>query len=464
MSTLQDVHTLVEQRLGLATTPNRRADFEDLLRGLSNGDLETLVAQLRAHNVSAPIWQALVKALAIGETYFFRDHHHFALLREHILPTLIAQRRKSGILSLNITCIGCATGEEPYSVAMLLNEMLPDLERWHVRLVGMDVNGQALAIARQGWYRQWSFRMTDERIYTYFDRVGSGYQLKPTIRERVEFRLANLFDMLPVPQCDLILCRNVLLYFTPQRVADAEALLNDMLYPGGWLMLGPSEALHEPRKGWITHLHPSAPIYQKAQTGDGVAFREHSNPRRGTGVLSPLPILQRSVTQNLPPISYAAAVAAHQREEHDTTDRILAALLRAEPHHAPAHVLLAARYADKRRVDDAHRHLDIALHLEPLSADAYYLRGLLHLEANTPDLARRALRNALYCQRTHALAAYTLGTLLIREGEIARALRLWESAREVIRKRPPDAPLSDISTMTAKQLDTLLRDNLAGWS
>jgi len=464
VSTLQAVHALVEQRLGLATTPNRRADFEDLLHELSAGDMESLIAQLRTHDVTAPIWQAMVEALAIGETYFFRDRSHFTLLREQILPAMIAQRRKSGDLSLNITCMGCATGEEPYSIAMLLTEMLPDRERWHLRIVGMDVNGQALAIARQGWYRQWSFRLTDESIYTYFDRVDNGYRLKPAIREMVEFRFANLFDVPPVPQCDLILCRNVLLYFTPQRAADAESLLNEMLYPSGWLMLGPSEALHEPRKGWITHVHPSAPIYQKALNGDEIAFREHHKPKVVTAVLKPLPPAPRPPAQALTPLSYESAVAAHQREEHDTTDRILAALLHAEPHHAPAHVLIAARYADKRRIDDAHRHLDIALHIEPLNADAYYLRGLLHLEANTPELARRALQNALYCQRTHALAAYTLGTLLIRSGEIPRALRLWENAREVIRKHPAETPLSDISTMTAKQLDALLRDNLAGWS
>jgi chemotaxis protein methyltransferase CheR len=223
VSTIQAIHALVEQRLGLATTPNRRADFEDLLRELSGGDMEALIAQLRASDSTAPIWQAMVKALAIGETYFFRDRNHFTLLRESILPALIAQRRASGDLALNITCMGCATGEEPYSIAMLLTEMLPDRPNWLVRIVGLDINGQALEMARRGWYRQWSFRMTDESIYTHFERIENGYQLKPYIRQMVEFRLANLLDGLPVPQFDLILCRNVLLYFTPQRAADAEA-------------------------------------------------------------------------------------------------------------------------------------------------------------------------------------------------------------------------------------------------
>lgn len=465
LSTLSAVSALIEQRLGLALTPNRRADYEELLQELARGDLNALIAQLDAAPESAPVWQALIKALAISETYFFRDRGHFSVLRSHILPALIDQRRQARDLTLNVACVGCATGEEPYSIAMLLDELLPDRADWLLHIVGMDINAHALEIARRGLYRPWSFRLNDDDVYRYFDRIENNYQLKPEVRAMVTFQFGNLLDALPVPQYDLILCRNVLLYFSPARAADAESLIHKLLFPGGWLLLGPSEALHEPRGPWITHLHPAAPIYQKAPRPDEAGFRPQQPvmPHAPTRPVITPPAQRRSDTKPFT-FSYEAAVTAHQQEDHAATERILAALLQAEPHHARAHVLMAVRYADKRQFEEAHRHLDAALHAEPLLADAYYLRGLLFMETNALLQARQALQNALYCQRGHVLASYTLGTLLMSAGDIPRALKMWKNAREMLNTLPPNTPLTEFSAMTASQLDAVLRAHLTGWA
>jgi chemotaxis protein methyltransferase CheR len=455
MTMMYSAGDLIEQRLGLATGSQRAADLQQLISELSNGSSRALLNVLRESDDQHTAWQDLIQRLAIGETYFFRDQAHFDLLRTRILPPLIQQRREHGELVLSLGSIGCATGEEPYSLAILLYELLPDIDRWMIRLHGMDINLKALEAARRGVYRPWSFRMADHLLNPYFDRTPEGLRLKAHIRAMVTFRPLNLVKAVPLPQYDVLLCRNVLLYFTPSRAAAAEAVLNEMLYPGGWLFLAQSEALRDKRHGWTTHLFPGAPAYQKALRREEAEIREHRLE----------PIVEKR-TQPVPDSEsdYQAAVSARHAGQPAEAQRQLIALLADQPNHAPAHALMACLYADQKRIPEAHVHLDTALHLEPLMADAYYVRGLLHYERGDHESARQALQHALYCQRTHPLASFMLGTLLARSGGIPRALKLWQSALQVISTLDAERPISDLSDITARQLEGMIAEQLAGWS
>ncbi|MBZ0286222.1 MAG: protein-glutamate O-methyltransferase, partial [Anaerolineae bacterium] len=210
---LAQASELIEQRTGLAVGAQFRLDLKTILSELAHGDLPQFLAALRTSSDTAPEWQALLRALTIGETYFFRDAPTFERLRTSILPDLILERRQKGRYDLTIWSAGCAGGEEVYSIAILLHELLPDLQRWTIRLIGTDINAQALENAQKGVYRDWSFRHTHRDLQTrYFDLTPGGWQIKGYLQALPLFRQGNISQGAPHPACDLVFCRNTLLY------------------------------------------------------------------------------------------------------------------------------------------------------------------------------------------------------------------------------------------------------------
>jgi chemotaxis protein methyltransferase CheR len=443
---IQEASALIEARTGLACGVQPRVRLDSVLADLSGGDLAGFVQRLRATPESAPDWQSLMRALVIGETYFFRNRVHFNLLASHILPELAARRDK-----LTIWSTGCSTGEETYSLAITLYERLPDLS---TTLIGTDINQRALEAARYGLYREWAFRQTDDTFRTtYFDAVEGGYRVKPFIRSMPVFRAANLLNGAPVTGVDLIFCCNLLLYFEDSAVSRAEDVLYDALAPGGWLILSPAEALRFRRARWTTHLFPGAVAYQKPLTTKQVVDVQWNNHR--PPAVSPQP----SVAVN--PRLYPAAVEAFRADQYDEAARLINELLNHEPRHAAGLTLAACLGADRGDLETANRHLQAALKTAPLHADAHYLNGLLLLEAGEDEAAVEAFRAALYCQQGHPLAAMILGGLHARQGDEARARRVWASALAALEAQPPDAFVCDLSDMTVEGVMSFLNSQLA---
>lgn len=455
---IRHIASLIEQRTGLATNATRRSDLDSLLTELAGGDLPDFLARLRQEDLQTPTWQGVIRALAIGETYFFRDEGHFQVLRTRILPPLIASRRHQGNLTLNLWSAGCASGEEPYSLAILLHQLLPDLERWTINLVATDINIQNLDAARRAVYRPWSFRQPDQDLSPYFEPVDEGMRLRPFIKKMVNFQQTNVLNGAPLNGIDIIFCRNMLLYFAPEHIVTAEAVLRDALTPGGWLFLGHSESLKRGQTEWLTHLFPGAPIYQKPLTNNvqraGTARQSLPNPSVEIVKIPKLPE---------PEADYDHALRAYRNQDYVEARHLLTRLVTARPDDAQAWLLLACLAADRQDLADAHRSLDRALQADALLADAHYLRALLYREEDQPDATFQALRAALYCQRNHPLAGYLLSTIYAQSGEFYRAVKLWETVRGAIAGLAADEPVSDFSDMTAGQLDSLIKEQLAGW-
>jgi chemotaxis protein methyltransferase CheR len=455
---LKQASALIEERTGIAIHGQFYPALDELLAALSREDAVTYLQRLRDSRETDSAWQKLIETLTIGETYFLREEAHFQLLQNRVLPELIKQRRKQGSLHLNLWSVGCASGEEPYSLAITLHEILPDIEQWTIRLVGTDLNAAALHMARRGVYRKWAFRHTDLDFQVqYFDPTSDGLQIKPHIRELVSFRHANLFNGPPMPQFDIILSRNVLLYFSSAHARRAETLFYDALIPGGWLFMGQAEGIHHQRERWIAHMVSGGMVYQKSplmlNTAHSTTPRQPHSPAGTHSV--------RTKPQNR--LSYNAALRALQREDFDEAEQRLSGFLAEKPDHAPAHLLRAYIQASRRRLSEAHATVDTALRLNPLLADAHYLRALLLIEEGKTAEARKALRATLYSQRNHPLASFMLGNICAQIGELVRANRYWENTRCAIIDLAADSPVSDISDITAGQLNALVNEQLRGW-
>lgn len=221
-------------------------------------------------------WKELLLLLTTGESYFFRDSGQFFLLKNIILPELIAYQRNSwqqqGKMqpTLRIWSAGCSTGEEAYSLAILLTEILPDWQSWHLHILGTDINIESIKKARKGLYSSWSFRTVDEqKKNTYFIPAKNGWQIKDSIRQLVKFEYGNLVkDNFPdfsadIANMDLIVCRNVFVYFEPEAIAQVLQKFYQTLRPGGYLFTAHAELYGQQLGDFVSKVFPQSVIYQR---------------------------------------------------------------------------------------------------------------------------------------------------------------------------------------------------------
>ncbi len=239
------IRDLVRDRAAIVLEPGKEylavTRLDPVVRRAGLGSLSELVATLRADDDPA-LGEQVVDALTTNETTFFRDVHPFESLRTHILPALIERKRLSR--SLFIWSAGCSSGQEPYSVAMLIREDFPELAGWQVSILGTDVSAAMLQRARTGRYGQIEVNrgLPAHLLVKYFRRAGLSWEIDASIRAMVRFRRQNLVDPWPsFPSIDLVLMRNVMIYFDVAAKQEILARIRDVLAPHGYLLLGTSE-------------------------------------------------------------------------------------------------------------------------------------------------------------------------------------------------------------------------------
>lgn len=231
---------------------------------------------------SSQEWQKFVVDITNLESYFFRDQGQFFLLKNYILPEIIQRQQHSK--TLRICSAGCSTGEEPYSLAILLKEMIPELEQWNLVILGIDINQEALQKAKTGIYRPWSFRNVDEEIkQRHFQLINNQYHLAQPIKEMLNFQALNLVkDSFPqtnteLRDLDLILCRNVFIYFELSAIAKVLDKFYQTLQPGGYLITGHAELSEQNLSQFQTKVFPESLIYQR-QTDNSDDIPQLSQP------------------------------------------------------------------------------------------------------------------------------------------------------------------------------------------
>ncbi len=210
----------------------------------------------------------IMDILTINETYFFRESPQFKVFTDEVIPEIITAKTAEGNKTLRIWSAGCSSGEEPYTIAMLLRG-IPELNGWKREIVGTDISNRVLQQARLGVYGKSSFRVTDDAyIKRFFVEQGDGFRVCDEIRDMVSFSHFNLFDtdrMVMLGKMDLIFCRNVIIYFdsaAKKRVVESFATV---LYDGGFLLLGHSESLMNITSRFTLHHFKNDVIYQKPE-------------------------------------------------------------------------------------------------------------------------------------------------------------------------------------------------------
>ncbi len=365
-------------------------------------------------------WEVLLEELSVGETYFFREPDQLAFLREGVLPGVAARAGPEGVRAWSAAC---ATGEEAYTLAMLLGEAGCS----GFRVLGTDVVRSRLAAAERGSYRRWSLRgVPDDAAGRWFTREGDRFRVRDEVRSAVAFAPLNLADPRRAYVAagawgmDLVFCRNVLIYLDDATVRHVAARLIDALAPDGWLFPGASDPP-------LQELVPCEVV----RTGGGVAYRR---PRRA----SPRPLATAGPSQRTP----AAASTPPAGPPLRAGGSPVAAAPPVPAAPAPDAAEAAARVralADRGALDEAGTACAAALELHRDSAELLVLHSTLLFAARRFADAAAAARRALYLDRGCAVAHLALGSALARAGDAGAARRAFRVAAGLLRASPGGA-------------------------
>lgn len=239
-----------------------KARLGALLQELKLDSIADLVICLRQRQ-SQHLLTRIVEAMVTTETFFFRDHHPFEALHKSVLPELIERRRDKR--RLNIWCAAASTGQEPYSVAMLLHDHFPELATWQVRLLGTDISDEMLTRCREAVYSQAEVNrgLPAKLLVKHFRQEGNIWRLNHDIRRMVEFQPLNLAQgWPPFPKWDLVLLRNVMIYFAEETKKAILGRLAHVLQPDGYLLLGSAETTFFLDKTYRRVEHHKTGFYQ----------------------------------------------------------------------------------------------------------------------------------------------------------------------------------------------------------
>lgn len=393
-------------------------------------------------------WSALASEITIGETFFFRYAEQFAALSGRILPDIIARNRESR--RIRIWSAGCSTGAEPYSIAILLkNIMGEDIADWRITILGTDIDEQALAIARSGVFSPWALRALTpddrERYFTTQDGPGvRRYALKPQYRSMVRFEQQNLMDFLretaplQFSEFDLVLCRNVLIYFSLETGAAIVRRLGGSLSPQGWLLLGHAEP------------NPAFTGFLSVENLPGtVAYRP-------PGLKAP----SEPATEAPGPAPARPAAKAPARPRMPARRPAAATPAPAAPQPAQASLDLIKAQADRGDLAGARSLLDAALLASPLDARLHFYDGLVRLGSRDVARAEAALRRALFLDKDFAMAHYQLGLLMLDSGRLGQARRSLTNAAHAVARMAADDPVPEGDGLMAGELVELVRATL----
>jgi chemotaxis protein methyltransferase CheR len=453
-SVLERAALRVSALLGLHFPETRRRELrQGLLRAteeLGAGD-DTTLEWLAKPELSRRELDVLASHLTVGETYFFREKAVFRALETEILPALIDERQKTS-RALRIWSAGCCTGEEPYSLAMLLEQLIPDLDCWDISILGTDVNPRFLRRATEGLYNTWSFRDVDARIQQRFftPRAPGRYEISPDVKRRVRFQHLNLVeDAFPSPlngtwELDLVLCRNVLMYFAGTTASEVIARVRRCLLPGGWLVVSPSETAQALFQG-----------FSQVHCQDAILYRRDAEPR---------PVTHTPAIDGNEEVQTGSSSVRRRRSSRSSvrvparTDRPV----RTErPNAGMSLAALARSAADRGQLDSALECCERALATHKLDPAIHHLHATILDELGRPHDAARALGRALYVDPDFVLAHFALGRLAQKLCQFRKARKHFDNVLFLLRRAAPESELPESEGLTAGHLAELTRGLLS---
>jgi len=469
--------------------------WRDLERGVCSAvnefgfdDVQSCVQWLMTSPLTKNQIEILASHLTVGETYFFREKKSFEILKEHILPELI-RARSSTEKRLRIWSAGCATGEEPYSIAISLDKILPDLKDWNITVLATDINPRFLQKASEGIYNEWSFRDTLPGVkLKYFKKINEGhYAILPHVKKLATFSYLNLVeDVYPsllnnTNAMDVIFCRNVLMYFSQNNQKKVIQNLYRCLVDEGWLVVSPSETSHVLFSRFETVNYPGATFYKKRLAGlrdqrPGLLDYEEvinqplttrpeletteSEIEYRTGGLiyeiSPPSTDHRPPAPNL----YTEALTLYEKGFYSEAEEKIAILLSQEQDEPKAMLLMARVYANQGKLSDALELCEKAIAADKLNPGSHFLLATILQEQGRVEEAVASLKRVLYLDQNFILAHFALGNLALRQGKFKESEKHFKNALALLHDYRNEEILLESEGVTAGRLKEIIKSTV----
>lgn len=429
----------------------------------------TLNMQMKALNIIAPEkylsflesdteeskqeWKALIKSITTGESYFFRDKGHFFLLQNKILPELI--KKKQNQRSLRIWSAGCATGEEPYSIAILLDMLLPNLKGWDIFIIGTDINEESLKKAARGIYSEWSFRMVDKNVQEkYFKKHNDEWEVNENIKKMVKFQYGNLIEDRFFSQnhelssMDIIICRNVFIYFEKEAISSVLNKFQRILNPGGYIVTGHAELYGHDLTNLSQIMFPEAVLYKKTAE----VKVQPAESRRGKSVTRPVPPVLRSNKAKTPDPKLRIEGLIKQGHYTEAIDKAEAFLITHKDNY-DLFCLLAQAYANSGDYEKAANACRSAMHINAGSAGPYLLLAQVSEAEGNDEEAKALLKKAIYLDPAFIAAYCELGGLYEKANDVPRAGKARAAAIELLKSLPSEATVKPYDITAGELLE-----------
>lgn len=472
-------------KIGLSFPPK---SWPELARGmkaaardLGCGCADSCMREIMLTPMTRPQIEILASHLTVGETYFFREKRSLAVLENHILPELIKDRRQRG-RRLRLWSAGCASGEEAYTLAILLSRTIPDLKDWQVHLLATDINPLALEKANRGLYGKWSFRDTPTEIREqYFLHQERHWEILPSLKQMVSFAYLNLAED-PYPSLvnqtnamDLIFCRNVLLYFSQAQARKVLQKLAQSLVEGGWLIVSLTETSLAHSIPLVTVNFPEAMVYRKDSRRAGAIERVgiQGEPQAACPALPHLVNLAETKAERLEEPSGFQPAGALPPEAVPLAAPEPAPVFGLEvgetaktgesatPARVEDMVACARKWADQGDLAAALNWCDQAVTADRLNPAWHYLRAAILQEQNAVADAVLALRKALYLDREFVMAHFALGNLALQQSNPRDARKHFDNALALLSGHQQDEQLPEGEGITAGRLKEIVLSTMA---
>lgn len=425
-NTEADFVQLILERLGINTHPQNNDLHNIVLNACQKFKCEPYeyLQMLTTCPDNSPPLEFLISGITIGETYFYRDQHQMNLLKNHVLPELILRKREKRDLSIRIWSAGCASGEEIYTLTMMLHDLLPDIQRWKLNLLGTDINMDALKKAKLGHFNKWSMRsIAKSQLDTYFTEQNNQYILSSKIIDKVDFLYLNLNDatypslLNGTNSQDLILCRNVLIYFNKESILRLMKKISLCLADEGKLLLGASDPVYIDGFNLVFH-HNKGMLFSRQD----IKSQVENNSTQKIFTRSKC-IDSRTSSKNQSPKSKTDVVLTDKKPMvADTISNLIEK---------------ANKAANTGQLQEAVAYCEQSLTLDSTNKEAYFILALTLIELNRLDEAEINLRKTLFLDYKFIEGHFQLGLLLLKKKSLTEGLKSLQNALTIVNTFPP---------------------------
>jgi chemotaxis protein methyltransferase CheR len=457
---LQDEYIdFVKQRFGIII----KREHKELAKAIkldcekNNITPDALLDKLKNADDESESLNRIISAITIGETYFFRDKLQVKVLSETVLPAIIKKKIERGERAIRIWSAGCSSGEEIYTIIMLLKNIINDLEDWQYFFLATDINIDVLKKGISGQYSEWSMRsIPHEYLHRYFTKNQHQYQLSDDVKKFVTFDYLNLnSDLYPslmsgTMMHDLIVCRNVLIYFDTEHAIKIINRLSRSLSDDGYILLGASDP--------VAMLHTG--LYASRECASLFTRKPAEHQQVKTSAV-PL-VIAREHPKRMLSDNHSAPIAKHSIDDEQQVhvlagqskwDEVLALIAKMELSAELTSTILtikATGLANTGHLDDALRVCEDCLNRDKMSKDTYFIYALI--------LSRRwkesesSFRKALYIDPDFLLCRYQLGLFLIRHGKHDEGKKALMNVIKSAGKHDENEVVADSNNMRYKDL------------